>query len=111
MANQRHPDQTLIAVAMNRLLRSQIAVAKKKTGHDQSTFIRQAIVEKLQSMEVPVDPEWAFAPDRSKPFEQPTKYPDYQPAAASINDQPIDGRKDAKLKSAGTRILGKLKKA
>lgn len=92
---------------MSKSLRSQIAVAKKKIGHDQSTFIRQAIVEKLQSMEVPVNPEWAYAPDRSKGFDKPAKYPEYQPSSASMNDMPIDGRKDTKTKGTLARLVGK----
>jgi hypothetical protein len=67
MSNQRHPDQTLIAVAMDKALRSSLALGKRKINRDQSTFVRMAIIEKLKNLDVPVDESWAFAADRSLP--------------------------------------------
>ena len=90
---------------MSKSLRSQIAIGKKKTGHDQSTFIRQAIVEKLQSLDVPVDPGWAFAPDRSKPFDASPSYPEHRPDNYVIHERK---KPSSKADSVASKILKKL---
>ncbi|HVU28381.1 MAG TPA: hypothetical protein VHG71_11680 [Verrucomicrobiae bacterium] len=64
--NKRHPDQTLIAVAMDKQLRKAIKVGREQIRRDQSTFIRLAIVEKLNRIGIPVDEKLALAPDREK---------------------------------------------
>jgi len=65
--NQRHPNQKLIAFALDSDLRAAIETGRKMENRDQSTFIRQAIIGRLQQLKIPVDPALAFAPDRTRP--------------------------------------------
>lgn len=65
MPNKRSSNQTLIACALNRdLLRAMDAVCTK-TGDSRSTFIRQALVAKIQGCHQPVQADWIQAQVRA----------------------------------------------
>jgi len=73
--NQRAENQNLIAFALDNQLLTLTDQQRKLLGRDRSTFIRQAIIEKLQRMGIKVDESLAFSPDR---------------AASSINSEKTD---------------------
>lgn len=96
MANQRHPDQTLVAFALHKDLLAQLDRAKRETDDDRSKFIRLAIVEKLQQLGIEVPQEIRIAPDRSG-----KKYPPHKPNSVMMNDA------SSKPVSAGKRMAAK----
>ena len=61
MPNQRSANQTLIAFALHRDLLTAMDAACDRADQDRSTFIRQALVAKIQSCDQPVQPEWVKA--------------------------------------------------
>jgi len=65
MPNQRSPNQTLIAFALHRELLKAMDEACDQSGEDRSTFIRMALVAKIQEFNQPVQPEWVKAQVRA----------------------------------------------
>ena len=47
MANQRHPNQRLVAFALDQELLAALDQARRAAGKDRSSYIRTAIAEKL----------------------------------------------------------------
>ena len=68
---------------------------------NRSQFIRDAIIEKLSRMGIELAKEASLAPARTD------KYPSQESSSQALNDLPIDGRKDSKLKAAGSRLIKK----
>lgn len=66
MSTMRAPGQKLISVPMNEKFIEQIDAALHKVGYsDRSSFIRDAIVEKLHAGGVPIPVELSLAPSRT----------------------------------------------
>ena len=66
MSTLRAPGQKLISVPMNEKFIEQIDAALHKVGYsDRSSFIRDAIVEKLHGGGIPIPVELSLAPSRT----------------------------------------------
>jgi hypothetical protein len=65
VANQRHPNQRLVAFALDAELLGALELARKSSGQDRSAYIREAIVEKLQALDAELPSTLKDAPDRT----------------------------------------------
>ena len=63
MANQRHPDQTLVAFALDKGLLAKTDTARRALHWSRSQFVREAVREKLIAMGVDAPAAMADAPD------------------------------------------------
>ena len=64
MPNKRHADQRFVACSLDRELGIAFEAERKRQGKSRSQFFREAIIEKLNSMGIKVDPQLALARDR-----------------------------------------------
>lgn len=63
MANQRHDSMTAISISLDRDLLSKVEMARVRSRKDRSSFIREAIAEKMRSMGIDVPDDLLFPPD------------------------------------------------
>jgi len=67
MPNQRAENQTVVAVWLDAEYLDAVDKARKIKGLDRSSFIREAIADKLKYLQVPYKEEHVHAPDRTRP--------------------------------------------
>ena len=102
MANKRAKDQVFVGIWISDVLADKIEQARG--GVARSQFLRDAVADLLASKGYSVGSE-KNAPNRVK-----TVYAPHQASSESMNDMPVDGRDDAKVKPSGPRMLKKLSK-
>jgi hypothetical protein len=96
VANQRHPDQKLVAFALDKKLLE--AIDSARGGADRSSYIREAIVDKLRLLNIPLPDAIQDAPDRAGKT--------YRPREA----KPVSYAATAKAKKLALDLLSKAKK-
>jgi len=108
---KRAPSQTLVAFACHQELLRGLDLSRSQTGTDRSNFIRHAICAELRRRGVPVNPEWALAPDRAKKV----RYSPAPPAADVSSAPPSVAEALGKLATASVQhpgvIYGRKRKA
>jgi hypothetical protein len=90
MSNIRAPGQKLISVPMNEKFIAQIDAALPVVGYsDRSSFIRDAILEKLRSAGIEISTALSLAPSRTGKGGRPPKpYPPNDSPSAELKEQP-----------------------
>lgn len=92
MSNTRGPGQKLISVPMNEKFIELIDAALPEMGYsDRSSFIRDAISDKIRASGIQVPPTLTLAPSRTGKGGRPSTRAYEQPGSASseIKDSPV----------------------
>ena len=97
MANQRHPNQKLVAFALDKELLAALDTARQEAGQDRSAYIREAIFEKLEALKIPMESRLKDSPDRAGKTYRPRTITSFR-AESKVN---------SKAASAGARLLKK----
>ena len=63
MANQRHDSMTAISISLDKSLLGIVEQARLRMRKDRSTFIREALAEKMRGMGIDVPDDLLFPPD------------------------------------------------
>lgn len=73
MPGVRGEGQHLVALAIHEDILKEVERSRKKAGRDRSTFIREALIDYLNARGASLNPELAFAPDRTGKGGRPRK--------------------------------------
>ena len=106
MPNQRAPGQKLLPFAVDETFLRELDIGMAQAGYrNRSQFIRDAIVEKLVRVGVPLPKELALPPHRirkGRSDSTKTRYPGYRPSDYALND-----KADSKPASVSTKPVKK----
>lgn len=103
MANQRHPNQKLVAFALDKELLAAMDTARQELGLDRSSYIRAAVLEKLQVLKVSLPASLKDAPDRTGKTYRPRTITSYRDDA-KVSSRPPSVVKQKAVASAGSAL-------